>query len=111
MLPCPAQVQSGISFPTHRRHVMKLSFKQTWAEFKTFAFKGNMVDLAVAVVIGAAFAGVINSLVKDIIMPTASYLVTAAKEAKDVASEGASKAKSAVGLATSQPATTQSATQ
>lgn len=38
-------------------------------EFKTFILRGNMVDLAVAVVIGAAFGAVVTSLVKDIIMP------------------------------------------
>ena len=38
-------------------------------EFKAFILRGNMVDLAVAVVIGAAFGAVITSLVKDIIMP------------------------------------------
>jgi large conductance mechanosensitive channel len=38
-------------------------------EFKAFALKGNMVDLAIAIVLGTAFASVINSLVADIIMP------------------------------------------
>ena len=38
-------------------------------EFKRFLFRGNVVDLAVAVVIGAAFSGVINSVVEDIINP------------------------------------------
>jgi large conductance mechanosensitive channel len=38
-------------------------------EFKKFAMRGNVVDLAVAVIIGAAFGGVVNSLVADIIMP------------------------------------------
>jgi len=38
-------------------------------EFKEFAIKGNAMDLAVGVIIGAAFTGIINSLVKDIIMP------------------------------------------
>jgi large conductance mechanosensitive channel len=38
-------------------------------EFKKFAMRGNAVDLAVGVVIGAAFTGIVNSLVKDIIMP------------------------------------------
>lgn len=38
-------------------------------EFKTFAVKGNAVDLAVGVVIGAAFTGIVNSLVNDIINP------------------------------------------
>jgi large conductance mechanosensitive channel len=38
-------------------------------EFKKFAMRGNVVDLAVAVVIGAAFGAIVNSLVGDIIMP------------------------------------------
>jgi large conductance mechanosensitive channel len=45
-----------------------------WSEFKNFAFKGNMIDLAVAVVLGAAFAQVIDSIVKGIIMPLISYV-------------------------------------
>ena len=40
-----------------------------WKEFKDFAFKGNVLDLAIAVILGLAFAAVVNSLVKDIIMP------------------------------------------
>ena len=43
-------------------------------EFKEFAVKGNAVDLAVGVIIGAAFGGIVNSLVKDIIMPPISAL-------------------------------------
>lgn len=39
-------------------------------EFKAFAIKGNVMDLAVAVVIGAAFGKIVSSLVDDIIMPT-----------------------------------------
>ena len=38
-------------------------------EFKKFAMRGNVVDLAVGVIIGAAFGGVVNSLVADIVMP------------------------------------------
>ena len=38
-------------------------------EFKEFALKGNVMDLAVGVIIGAAFAKIVDSLVKDIIMP------------------------------------------
>ena len=38
-------------------------------EFKAFALKGNVIDLAVAVVIGAAFGKIIDSLVKNVIMP------------------------------------------
>jgi large conductance mechanosensitive channel len=48
--------------------------KRIWKEFKEFAVKGNAVDLAVGVIIGAAFGGIINSLVKDIIMPPVSLL-------------------------------------
>jgi len=40
-----------------------------WKEFKEFAVKGNAFDLAIGVIIGAAFSGIVNSLVKDIIMP------------------------------------------
>ncbi|MEM5434409.1 large conductance mechanosensitive channel protein MscL [Paraburkholderia diazotrophica] len=38
-------------------------------EFKEFALKGNVMDLAVGVIIGGAFSGIVNSLVKDLIMP------------------------------------------
>lgn len=38
-------------------------------EFKAFAVKGNVVDLAVAVIIGAAFSKIVDSLVQDIVMP------------------------------------------
>ena len=43
-------------------------------EFKEFAIKGNAVDLAVGVIIGAAFGAIINSLVKDILMPPIGLL-------------------------------------
>lgn len=43
-------------------------------EFKAFATKGNIMDLAVGVVIGGAFQSIINSLVNDIIMPAISIL-------------------------------------
>ena len=38
-------------------------------EFKAFAFKGNVVDLAVGVIIGAAFGKIVSSLVEDVITP------------------------------------------
>jgi large conductance mechanosensitive channel len=38
-------------------------------EFKEFAMRGNVVDLPIGVIIGAAFGGIVNSLVGDIIMP------------------------------------------
>src|SRR6478752_9274698 len=40
-----------------------------WKEFKEFAVKGNAIDLAVGVIIGAAFGGIVSSLVKDVLMP------------------------------------------
>ncbi len=40
-----------------------------WKEFREFAMKGNVVDLAVGVIIGAAFGGIVSSMVGDIIMP------------------------------------------
>lgn len=45
------------------------------SEFKQFAVKGNVIDLAVAVVIGAAFGRIVSSLVNDIIMPPIGLLI------------------------------------
>jgi large conductance mechanosensitive channel len=44
-------------------------------EFRDFAVKGNAIDMAVGIVIGAAFTGIVNSLVKDIIMPPLGWAV------------------------------------
>lgn len=44
-------------------------------EFKTFAMRGNAIDLAVGVVVGAAFTGIVNSLVKDIINPPLGLMI------------------------------------
>lgn len=46
-----------------------------WKEFKEFAMKGNVVDLAIGVVIGAAFGKIVTSLVSDIIMPLVGLLL------------------------------------
>ena len=43
-------------------------------EFKEFAIKGNVVDMAVGVIIGGAFGTIVNSLVNDIIMPIFGHL-------------------------------------
>jgi len=43
-------------------------------EFKKFAMRGNVIDLAVGVVIGTAFGAIVNSLVKDVIMPPIGVL-------------------------------------
>ena len=45
------------------------------SEFKTFAIKGNVIDLAVGVIIGAAFGKIVDSFVKDIVMPMVGQLV------------------------------------
>lgn len=44
-------------------------------EFKTFAMKGNVVDMAVGIIIGAAFGKIVTSLVADVIMPPIGLLV------------------------------------
>ena len=44
-------------------------------EFKTFAIKGNVVDLAIGVIIGAAFGKITESLVRDVIMPVVGLVV------------------------------------
>ncbi|MEI2663419.1 large-conductance mechanosensitive channel protein MscL [Rossellomorea sp. LJF3] len=46
-----------------------------WQGFKKFAVKGNVIDLAVAVIIGAAFGKIVKSLVDDIIMPLLGILL------------------------------------
>ena len=45
-----------------------------WADFKKFAFKGNVVDMAVGVVVGGAFSKIVTSLVNDIIMPVVGMI-------------------------------------
>ena len=45
-----------------------------WEDFKTFVARGNMFDLAVGIVIGAAFGTVVNSFVKDVLMPPIGML-------------------------------------
>jgi large conductance mechanosensitive channel len=46
-----------------------------WKDFKAFIMRGNVLDLAVAVVIGAAFGGIVKSVTDDIIMPPIGLLV------------------------------------
>lgn len=48
----------------------------TWLkEFKTFAMRGNVIDMAVGIIIGAAFTKVVSSLVTDLIMPPLGYIL------------------------------------
>jgi large conductance mechanosensitive channel len=49
--------------------------KNFFGEFKAFAVKGNVIDLAVAVVIGAAFGKIVSSLVENIVMPLIGILL------------------------------------
>jgi large conductance mechanosensitive channel len=61
--------------PTHfdaRKKALSL-----FDEFKNFAFKGNVIDLAVGVIIGAAFAKIIDALVRYLIMPLISVIMPA----------------------------------
>ncbi|KAB2862080.1 MAG: large-conductance mechanosensitive channel protein MscL [Exiguobacterium chiriqhucha] len=46
-----------------------------WKEFKEFAIKGNVIDLAVAFILGAAFTAIVTSLVNDIFMPFLGILI------------------------------------
>ena len=48
--------------------------KKFWSDFQAFAVKGNMIDLAIGVVIGAAFNKIIDALVKGLISPPLGYL-------------------------------------
>ncbi len=59
--------------------------RNIWREFKTFAFKGNMIDLAVGVIIGAAFGRVVSSLVEHILMPLVAALVPNSKGVESLA--------------------------
>jgi len=46
-----------------------------WREFRDFAMRGNVIDLAVGIIIGAAFTTIVNSLVNDLIMPPLGLLI------------------------------------
>lgn len=55
-----------------------------WGEFRSFAVKGNALELAVAVVVGNAFTGVVNSLVGDIMTPLISLLTPGTGDIKNL---------------------------
>ena len=57
---------------TRKKDRQKSTF---WKDFKAFISRGNIVDLAVAVVVGAAFTAIVNSLVNDVIKPLIALLV------------------------------------
>ena len=60
---------------TEKIYVTRSEEKPMWQEFKKFALKGNVLDLAIAVVIGTAFGKIVTSLVEDIIMPVVGLLL------------------------------------
>ena len=78
-------------FHIPRRAEVSMSFA---SEFKEFAMKGNVVDLAVGVIIGAAFGKIVDSIVKDLIMPVvgrifggldfSNYFIKLAEGPKDI---------------------------
>lgn len=49
--------------------------KKNLNEFKTFAMRGNVVDMAVGIIIGAAFGKIVDSMVKDIVMPPLGWMM------------------------------------
>ncbi|HOT73447.1 MAG TPA: large-conductance mechanosensitive channel protein MscL [Anaerohalosphaeraceae bacterium] len=46
-----------------------------WSEFKAFAMRGNVIDMAVGIIIGGAFGKIVNSLVNDVMMPPLGMLL------------------------------------
>lgn len=52
--------------------------KKFWEEFKAFAMRGNVMDLAVGVIVGGAFSSITTSLINDIIMPIVGIFVSEA---------------------------------
>ena len=50
--------------------------KKIWNDFKAFALKGNVLDMAVGVIVGGAFGKIVSSVVNDLVMPLFGYLVS-----------------------------------
>ncbi|MFO0889025.1 MAG: large conductance mechanosensitive channel protein MscL [Isosphaeraceae bacterium] len=64
--------------PPDPKTTLNMATQKAWTlldEFKAFAFKGNVVDLAIGVIIGGAFHNIIDSLVKNLIMPVIAILI------------------------------------
>ena len=57
---------------------MKEKMKGLWTEFKKFISRGNVVDMAIGVVIGTAFTAIVNAVTKGILMPLVNWAVIAA---------------------------------
>lgn len=65
--------KAGLS-PACIKTISEQEAQAMWKEFKEFAMKGNVIDLAVGVIIGGAFSKIVTSLVNDLIMPLVSLL-------------------------------------
>ena len=63
--------------PNKKKHreAVKTKVKSFWSEFKIFAIKGSVIDLAVAIIIGTSFNTIVQSLVHDIVMPSVGKLL------------------------------------
>lgn len=77
-----ATIQRPVDITTHegvRPPVTSFSFCRStiamFQEYKTFAIRGNVVDMAVGIIIGAAFNGIVQSLVNDVLMPPIGLLM------------------------------------
>src|SRR5690242_20576261 len=55
--------------------IAKAKARSFWGDFRKFAFKGNVLDLAIGVIIGAAFGKIVAALVSDIIMPLVALVM------------------------------------
>ena len=62
-----------MKFKNKERNIIKM--KKLLNEFKEFISKGNVIDMAVGVVIGSAFSKIVTSLVNDIIMPLVGIII------------------------------------
>jgi large conductance mechanosensitive channel len=70
MRPRPAACHRSVSFTQQKDPTMALI-----KEFREFALKGNVLDLAVGVIIGGAFGGIVNSVINDLMMPIVGLIV------------------------------------
>ena len=64
-------------------NMCKREVRKMWKEFKEFAFRGNVIDMAVGVVVGGAFGKIVTSLVNDIITPVIG-LITGGTDLKNL---------------------------
>jgi large conductance mechanosensitive channel len=67
-------IEPGLRRPDSSKRFIKESLMAMMQEFKEFALKGNVMDLAVGVIIGGAFGKIVDSVVGDLIMPIVSKI-------------------------------------